>query len=413
MGKRSMARLTRVATLVGCMCACVPGRAAAVDGALHAARRDLLRYETSVDSSSTLDTLAELSGLAHGETTTDRSERMEARFLRAAAATDLLVLARVRQEPRLQPAIEASLQIPAGSIYSYLDAELAQCAQLRAYAEPASQLRAALVLAREPSPATHLAQYRGVSGSQRDLLFLNAVSQLAISDKIPLAELAKYGEPLSADTEVAEAFDAEGGQQVAALVEASHALKRLDDAARDGDPLAVSALVERSVFSIAVPDIVVPPSPKLPDSATGTAEHAKPDLLLFVDAKGIRYGYAPSAQLDSDGNIQLVSQGEPSLPQTAALPVSGKPASSVQALGELTDWLRHLLAAQPNCKIAVVIAPSESCASFTNVRASFKRAGGDLSRLVEHNGPMPVAVDPSERVAPAPVASLASSGSIR
>lgn len=379
---RTTARLTILLTLVGCLGAYAPGRAVAAEGALNAARRALSRYEPSVDEGSTLRMLTELSAFAQ---TADPAQRREARFLRAAAATDLLVLARVRDDARLQPALEAALDVPAGSAYRYLDLELADCAQARVYAGPAAHMRAALALASEPEPAKHLDRYRDISGSERDLLFLHAVSKLA-SDAHAVEALAAYGEPLAEGTPAAQAFDAVGGKSVATLLEAGQALKRLELAAKHGDPLAVSAIVERSVFSVTLPGIVIPASPKPLEGVRWAQGQGTPELLLFAGGQGVRYAFAPSAQLDREGTLKLVGRGEPSLPNTAELRYPARAPGYVHPIAALSEWLSQVLAQQPDCKVAVVVESDAPALALGNVVASLKKAGGNEVTLI---GPDP------------------------
>jgi hypothetical protein len=354
-----------------------------VDGALHAARQGLLRYEANVDEGSTLSMLTQLSELTRS-TTADPQEKAEGRFLRAAAATDLLVLARVRDDARLLPALEAALGAPAGTVYDHLDAELVACAQLQNYAGAAVQMRSVLALARDPEPAKHLASYRGVSGSERDLLFLHAIGKAAITDANPVQTLASYGEPLAADSTVHGAFDDAGSSAVATLIEAGYALKRLQVAAKNGDPLAKSAAVERAVFSVAIPGIVIPASPKLPEAVAWPRGERAPDLVLFANEKGVSYSFTPSAQLDNEGNIKLVGRGEPLFPNIETLSYRGN-NSAIQPIHALSERLRDLLTAQPDSKVAVVVAPDAPAAMLGNVLASFKMGGGRDVMLITHD----------------------------
>jgi hypothetical protein len=367
---------TALLTAIGYAMVASPAAARAEGGALHSARQTLQHYDTDLSESATLSMLRELYAFAQSGAAVGR-DQVEARFLRAAAATDLFVLARVRADNRLQQAVEAALGTQDGSSFKHLDSELEACSGERAYAVPAAQMRAALALAREPRPADHLASYRGVTGSQRDLLFLHAMTQLAISEGNPLAALAAYGDAPTPGSPVALAFNTQGARTVATLLEAGAALKRLDKAAQDGDPLAATASIERAIFAITIPEIVVPAAPNLGQEVQYLGSSKAPDVVLWIGERGMRYGFSPNARLATSGEIKLEARGEPRLPDSAELKFPGKSLPFIHPIAELTIWLRELMAAQPDCNIAIAVEPNATTAmALANALASFKRAGG-------------------------------------
>jgi hypothetical protein len=352
---------------------------------LDAARRSLVRYE--LGPSGTLSVLSELSALVARPELAPKP-RQEARFLRAAVAGDLLVLARLRHDSALQPALERALGVASGSAFAYIDAELATFSGMN-YAGIAAELRREFALAREPRAAS-LARFQGMSGSQRDLLFLDAVAEAAGGGHEPLGMLASYGEDPCAGVPACPAeyaaFDRRGRMAVAALAEAGRAMIRTRAAVDAGDPLAVTAAMEFAELSAALSKLELRPWPAFAcDACSGSEAPAEsgPDLVITVVDKGVRYGFVPRVRLLPTGQLESFGATEPVLPAVADLPFrSAMPPFYIRRMPELVDWLRATLDEGPDRKIAITAEVGVPSHMLGRALASLKAAGRDEAVLI-------------------------------
>jgi hypothetical protein len=393
------APFTRPALIAGALCALVCGGRATAQSAeepaesvtLQGARSALARYGLDPKGTTTLSVIRALSQLCK-EPKLSPDEQREARFLRAAAATDLLILSRVRDERALQPELETALGLPAGSAYDHFDAELA-ATDHAGYRELALQLRDALGLARGAGQPS-LGRFRGHAGSQRDLLFVDALARAATLPGNTLAVLASYGEdPCAGDAACKPpyaAFDSAGRMAVAALAEAGRAMNRLHAAANAGDPLARTAAIELAVLDSALPAIELRPAPRTQAGpnlleASGAPLAEAPVLLLEIGEQSVRYGFVPSVHLAPDNTIALVALGEPALPATAELPVRAPAQPFVLPLPELIAFLQQRFAELPQLDLAMVAAPGVSAHRFGSALLSLKRTGHDRVTVIGRN----------------------------
>lgn len=348
---------------------------------LQAARMALERYEPANGAQPALDTFARLTALLKARRLRPR-EHGEARFLRAAAASDLLILARVRGDAALSERIGAALGVSSGNVDAFLDGELA--ASSAGPFREAEPMRSALALSRRPSPWPW-SELRALAGSQGALLFLHQFAALAVTEHDATRVLADYGvDPCGGDVTCPEpyaAFDAAGRAAMLALHDAGRAVDRLQEAASAGDPLAAAAVIELATFMAALPAVELRPAlrPKGKGvwlDASGHMLPSAPEFLLRVSGTGVRYGFAPRARLRPDGEIELYSAYSPMLPETAELPFRATLPPFMESVPELVMLLSSSGARSAN-GVALVIEPGTPAHRLGRVLASARRAGHD------------------------------------
>ena len=287
---------------------------------LLAIRAALEHYRIEGEDGGTLAVLTQLSQALAGNEL-DAKAKLEARFLRAAAGTDILVLARGRRDAALEQALARALQTEQ-PLPAVLDGELAGCAT-GVYRSSAQQMRGTLaLLAANDAPTRALVD--GAAGSQRDLLFVRAaVNALdGRSDQAALAALAPLGvDPCAASATADASATATAGARVcpapydrfapgaragvAAFADAGAALERLRAGAAAGDPLALAAEADFTALGASLHARSLLPPVLLPDApawtrADGSPLSSTPELLLLVDSRGVRYAFASRVRLDEE-----------------------------------------------------------------------------------------------------------------
>ncbi len=362
-------------------CAAVLARplpAAAAEPDLQALRLSLAHYDLTQGGSGTLQTLRALGEAS--EHSSGRS-RDEARFLRVAVASDLVILSQLDGDNDLAAGVAAALGVAPAALQGQLSSELNELArgQFRAPA-----LEALETLARLRAPA--LAPWQepqSVGSAKRDLLYLRAaVARLDQDDAVSgLASLSV--DPCAAKPACAApfaAFDARGRRAVAALAEAGRALARLRAAATTGDPL-VSALGSRlDALEVELRLAALHPMPRLDAAASadasGTSAAGTPDVVLFVGATGIRWGFTPHARLGADGAIALSALAQPMLPATAPLPLPHKlPPFWLVPLPGVVQPLGAALAREPSLRVGLAAEAAGDGDLLARALVSVRRVG--------------------------------------
>lgn len=357
--------------------------------ALQDARLGLARYELGSGASDAVHAISQLSDLLRGGGLS-AVEHAESRFLRAAAASDLLILARLRGAPALGPALEAALGVAPGSAAAHLDAELAACTR-PPYGELAAQVRASLALASE-APPWSWTRLSAMRGSQRDLLLLHQIAAMSGTAQDATAALSAYAaDPCAASAECPAPyshFDAPGRRAVAALAEAGSALSRLHAASAAGDPLAAAAIIELATFTTTLPAIELRPALR-PEHAAAWLDAAgqpiepAPQLLLRIGEDRAHYVLAPRVRLDADGLVELVSPDEPDIAAAGELPVRASLAAFIAPAPELVDFLRRVLATDAARSIAVAVDVGVPARTLGRTLVSLQRAGWDRAVLID------------------------------
>lgn len=329
-------------------------RAQAAMPGLLAIRAALEHYRVEGEDGGTLAVLTQLSQALAGNEL-EAKAKLEARFLRAAAGTDILVLARGRRDAALEQALARALQTEQ-PLPAVLDGELAGCAT-GVYRSSAQQMRGTLaLLAAGDAPTRALVD--GAAGSQRDLLFVRAAVNALTgrSDEAALAALAPLGvDPCNASAGANasacpapyDRFAPGARAGVAAFADAGAAIERLRAGAAAGDPLALAAEADFATLANTLHARSLLPPALLADApawtrADGSPLTSTPELLLLVDSRGVRYAFASRVRLNERGQLETFARQEPSWPQLADVPFGRTLHPWVEPLPELLALMQKL-----------------------------------------------------------------------
>jgi hypothetical protein len=340
---------------------------------LQAVRLSLASYD--IEHGGALSVLADLQTLSRGK---NGPAANEVRFLRAAVASDLLILARVSERPDLTAGVAGALAVKPEQLLDHVVSELGQVARTH-FRQPALEALETLVRLNE-DPAAAWREPQVATSVKRDLLYMVNVSRALRDVADPVAVLA----PLAADPCTAEcpetyaAFDAQGRRSVAALTEAGHSLIRLQQAAQGRDPLASALSSQLADMQAQLALVTLRPMPRI-DSVTETgsatlhAPHA-PDLVLLASGDGVRYGFVPHVQLSVAGE-PVLSAPAPALPETQELALPRKLPAYLMPLPQLVQRLRAELSRDANLSVAVALAAGTEVDLLARVLISVRRVG--------------------------------------
>jgi hypothetical protein len=340
-----------------------PARADEEHPAIAAARGQLHSYD--LEGSRTTDVLAELGRF---DRTAYLNELRRARFLRAAAAADLLLLAHLKNLPELTARIASAYGVDEDRILPHVRAELA-AVRVGVYTPIVDDAAGAL---------DRMAGIRGqrVAGPRADAFYVHDVLVAARRDD-PQSALAHL---TSREADVP--FDRVGRRAVAAVTDAFAALERLADAATHGDPFAAQLVDELPARTQALRDVVLEPLPALDESlGLGRVEHGtavRPDLVLSVHPTEVRFSFMPRVTF-TDGSPALTSERQPTFPAVETVPLE-ELAAWPRPVDALVEALRSRI--DEETAIALGGAPEAEAHLLTRVWQSVVRAGGQPRWLV-------------------------------
>jgi len=340
---------------------------------VQTAMRSLTRYD--VHGEGTTRVLADLGEFIR--VTHDDPARREARFVRAVAATDLLVIAAYRGDRDVPARVAESLGYAPEELLTRLDSELANI-DAGVLHRTVQDARAALrALAHEVAPADVLAE---PTGSRRDALYIVSARHAATQPEL-VRELAALGS-LECDEcgAIAAHTNEEGRRAVSAVVEVFAALERIHDRARRGDPFAGAMVHEIVIEQGAFERIDLPLEPNLGDLGLGgagpRAAAVRPDVVLAVHEGEVRYGWLPRVTFE-DGAPHLASRGTPVLPATASISFPEQRPFPTE-IDEVTAWAREAL---DRHRVGVGAGEGEAHL-LTRVLLSLREAGHGDAALV-------------------------------
>lgn len=369
-----------------------PVRAAADLGhpAVERARQALSRYD--LDGNASTRVIAAL-GRAIDELD-QGADRREARFIRAMAAGDLVLIAHRLGDDDLRRRVAAAMDVPRERLLQQLVEELRELS-VGVYGEAASDAADGLE-AMDALDAGRSVDWTGISGARSDALFVTEIRR-ALERDDPVAVLSSMAvDPCRSDatdaereeacSEALERFDGQGRRAVAALKEGGGAIVRLRAAGRTGDPFPRALDSRLSNDAQALQGAVLTPTPRLPEDASAVVapaegEPATAHLVLVIHPGQLRYGWTPQVRLGEDGEIQLGAPGRPMLPEMKAIAIPRDFRPAVTPVKGLADELRELGA---NEGATVAISASEDLMAHVVARVlhSARATGLKPSMLV-------------------------------
>lgn len=313
-------------------------------------------------------TLAALDELASLAESLDSTVASTARFLRAAAAVELLAYARLTDDDELAAQLARAMRVPAADLVWAVERDLGTCARRGSLARQAASARAVLeCLAPTADAAACAPRLRQVADSDR--AGASAARLLLLDRVVRAAEAARRQPPgqavdalvgaagplcaattdaaLRAACGAAAGPDAEARTAVAqATLEAAAAdVAALRCAAAGGDPLAGLAeswlegarsrmgwlVLSRPLDPAALPEI------RLPEA---TAEPTAPPMtLLVVGRDAVTVGMSPATILGPEGAVRLDERTGLGLPGRRVLSLPGSFRAVIRPVPEVTAAL--------------------------------------------------------------------------
>ncbi|MFW6066709.1 MAG: hypothetical protein ACOC97_00105 [Myxococcota bacterium] len=344
--------LTALGSLVGAALvslATVPAVADMGHPAVHRARQALSRYDIEGDGSTQV--IASLGrAIAEMEQPPDRRE---ARFLRAMAAADLVLIAHATGRGSLTARVAEAFGVGEDELTARVASELGKLS-VGVYAAAADDAAGAL-RAMKALGAGEEVDWTRRSGPRSDLLYVAAVRRALEDDaEDGTPELATLAaDPCAEDGEDGcsdplRRFAGADRRAIAAVVRARQARARLGEAARAGDPFPRALEARLAQDERALGEAVLTPAPPLPDDLglTGAPQDAATpavDLVLVVREGEVHYGWTPRVRVAEDGEVQVGAAGRPILPETAKLPIPRDFRPAVTAIDALTPKLQQLV----------------------------------------------------------------------
>ncbi|MFW5921215.1 MAG: hypothetical protein ACOCUS_05190 [Polyangiales bacterium] len=350
---------------------------AEIGAQLHDARLDLARYD--LEGERTIDVLRRLERIATRPHIADADAR-EARFLRAMAATDLVVAAVRTDDETLLQRVAGAFDVSPDAVAPTLEGEL-RSLMFGIYAAGARDAVAALEVI-ESMSAGEAPDWTEHGGLRRDALFVAAAVRQATGADDPVGALAALADdPCDAMIELCPVpyahFDAKARRAMGALVQARGALDRLARAADGGDPLPRALAPALGSDREHLRGVVLRPSPRVRDlslsPASPGARPVRADLMVEVSEDRVRWGWMPRVRLDGEGEIVVDAPGTPVLPKTdsLALPRDFRPA--VSPVADVREAFEELARAGAD-RIAFGATPSTPAHVLARVLKSAEEA---------------------------------------
>jgi hypothetical protein len=344
-----------------------PVRAQLTAPELSEARTALIAYDLRGSTTAVLADLTRFLDVA------EDGDRREARYLRAVAATDLLILASSQIVERVRGEVAEALGVAPAELDEFLLGEL-RAVDLGAYRSQVAECRWALGLLRGGDAA----ELRAGEGLRRDILYVHRmVDALGLPDTIE--RLAAYGEDPCARPGpcVLSGFAEDARRAVDALLEAEAALVRLEGIQEAGEPLTASMATLVATDVAVLRTTTLHPAPSLPERVHGVGvrgDPARPELLFIVEPDRVLYGFATAIRV-SGGAVHLVSPGSPALPRTAEIPWVDDRRTVVVPHEELTEQAQALLVSHSLDRVGVAVSGDVDAFRMSRVLASLSAAG--------------------------------------
>jgi hypothetical protein len=357
------------------------------DTTLPSLRRALAHYDVSACA-----TLAQLDLLAQfADDHTGSAEAEEARFLRAAVASDLTFVAQLRGNAELTGALAKRF----GSDPPHLRARIEQALREAArgiYRQPALL---AIQTLRDSS-----GQPGAAPGVRSDALLVRRALNAAKSAS-PRASLAALGrDPCVAQpcTPDIASLDVESRSSFWYLFQVAEAEARLAKSAALGDPLAE---VVQPILREARADLPPASIPFLPDvqtaaiAWTGATAAAPRELhtILFVTATELGYAQVEQARIGAEAT--RIERPANAFPARKKLADVKRMPSTIKPVAEWVSALQALVAAG---SVGVVAAPDVPGHLLARVMASLLQAGAQRTQLLARTDPGQLASVPVQIV---------------
>ncbi|MCC6874112.1 MAG: hypothetical protein IT378_07365 [Sandaracinaceae bacterium] len=337
---------------------------------LARARMSLGAYDTRSDA--TTGSIAELGELAMRARGRDATE---ARFLRAVASADMLLIAERRSDARLQERVARAFGCEPAQLRSTLQAEL-QALQVGPFRDTAHDALTAL----DPERSTTAPTSGAVRTRQQAVYFTRVFERLLRADD-PAAVLADLEfDPCRDGGECAEPyrhFGPRGRRAVAAMGALNRLLRELEQTAQLGDPFSAALAREVLVDALLLRELRLSPRDwavgVVPIVSGGIAPAVDADAAIVLAADHLRIGWVPRVGFDGAAP-RIEAGGEPLLADAmqSRFPIRVEVEPFLRPLEGLPAHLASRLAGAE--RIAIVLEPGVSAHVLSRVIASLEAA---------------------------------------
>jgi len=356
------------------------GHAAAQAPELSDARAALGRYD--LEGAGTVETLR---ALGQSATTLRGRPAEEARFLRAEAAADLLLLARsVPSASALGAQIASALGVPEEGVRALVRSEL-EAMRHGVFRRPAEDTLAAMALEDSVFAGQGGVVWSRVHGPHRDLLFVQQVGEVIARGEAGQG-LEAFGFDPCAGGPCPSPVDLAAGPdraRLGALLELGRAGARLAREVEEGNALVVAAqpvvqaALERASGLRFPAPLVAPASFGMAASDAGAA--VAPALLVSVGVNAVHI--MRPTHLRVEGGSVVADRGDDVMPGFLEVPLPGDFRPVVTAIHPLLDLLRAR-GLPAGTRVAVGARPEVESHVVARVVASIARAGLAPAMLV-------------------------------
>ncbi|AKF05889.1 hypothetical protein [Sandaracinus amylolyticus] len=308
----------------------------------------------------------------------------EARFLRAALATDLLLVAAL--DPTRSPApaqIAEATGMPEDALVAHLRSELVAMRR-GPFRRPADESIAALDALGDGSATTSLAS--ASSGPRRDVLRVLAAARAVSSSSDALAALAALADdPCRGACDASYAWmDEPGRRAVHALTLADAAITRLEASAEDDAFVgAVRPAITQAAATLRA--LVLAPTPRIAPELAQRGDGGapiRPDVIVSVGADAVHVAWVPRVRVE--GHALRVEAPGPTLaaPERTALPREFRPV--IVAIDEVAA-LAQRIAAGANAPVVAVTVTDAPAHVLVRTLLSLARGGAPASFLARRD----------------------------
>ncbi len=360
-----------------------PARADLTAQELTRARQQLQAYDVH---GGTVAVLSDLSRFIEGA---EGADLREARFLRAAAATDLVLLSMGGTTPTLRAEVASALGVSEPELVPWLQQEL-QRVSFGVYQPVAEESRWALDVIESGEVDPHV--LHDGHGERRDMLYVHAVVD-ALGREGDIERLAEFGADPCAEADATSGapcdlsmFAPSGRRAVDALREASRALTRLERIAASGEPLMGSLAGIVAADGAILRTTEIHPTPAFAEGlairgvgSRGVAAH--PELLVVVEPGRVRYAYVPAARVVGE-RVVVTTAGEPTLPRWASFDVRDDHRAAVVPYEDVTAHFAALQRQRPHGTVGVASSGEVTGIEMSRILVSLERAGLPTPTLV-------------------------------
>lgn len=339
---------------------------------LRAARRQLHEYDLHGGTARVLARLTRFIGQAEG------ANLREARFLRAAVATDLVILGMSGSAPQVRGDIAQAVGVSESELMAWLDGELERVS-FGVYQPVAEESRWALRVIEDGDIDPHV--LHDGEGERRDMLYVNAVVD-ALGRDDDIARLAEFGEDPCADAAVPcgfSMFAPQGRRAADALREAANALARLERLAQTNEPLVASMAGLVAADGVVLRTAEIFPIPAF-DSGLGVhgvgarGEPAHPELLVILEPGVVRYAYVPAVRV-MGRDVRVVAGRSPALPSWASFQIQPDNRTAVIPWDDVTTHFRAMQERESHGTVGLAITAGVTGLSMSRMLVSMQSAG--------------------------------------